>query len=186
MVSGNFRIAMIWRPAALQMRQNVVSCRSLVFLTNYMKNTSNNAHRLVRLFEQMRHQKAGRATARLTELGLSFSHIRALHLLATEPQLAMKNLAEHLSLTPPSVTALTRRLVQTGLVHRQSHADDSRVALLSLTDEGRDLLALLYQDQHRRMEQLLDGLTPEEQQLFLDLLERAVLSIRSDDAGSGQ
>lgn len=138
----------------------------------------------MRLFEQLRHAKHGAALRRMNELDLSFSHVRALHLLAPQPALTMKELAEQLQLTPPSVTALTRRLVETGMVRRQPHADDSRVALLSLTDEGHALLAQLYQDQVQRMERLLDGLTPEEQQLFLDLLERAVLSIRSADARS--
>ncbi len=137
---------------------------------------------MVRLFEQLRHQKAGSAARRMHELDLSFSHIRALHLLATAPALAMKDLAEQLHLTPPSVTALTRRLVQTSLVARQPHAEDSRVVLLSLTDEGRALLAQLYREQLERMERLLEALTLEEQQVFLDLLERAVQAMQANSA----
>jgi DNA-binding MarR family transcriptional regulator len=137
---------------------------------------------MLRLFEQLRHQKAGSAFRRMHELDLSFSHIRALHLLATAPALAMKDLAEQLQLTPPSVTALTRRLVQTGLVARQPHAEDSRVVLLSLTDDGRALLTQLYHEQLERMERLLEGLTLDEQQVFLDLLERAVQAMQSNAA----
>ena len=105
--------------------------------------------------------------------------MRALHLLACGRALAMKDLAEQLYLSPPSVTALTRRLVQTGLVRRQAHAEDSRVVLLSLTDEGQTLLQQLYQDQLQRMEQLLQALAPEEQELFLTLLERALQPMRA-------
>ena len=137
---------------------------------------------MLRLFEQLRHQKAGSALRRMHELELSFSHIRALHLLAIAPALAMKELAEQLQLTPPSVTALTRRLVQTGLVARQPHAEDSRVVLLSLTDDGRALLTQLYHERLERMECLLEALTPEEQQVFLDLLERAVQAMQSSPA----
>jgi DNA-binding MarR family transcriptional regulator len=138
-----------------------------------------NAHRLLQFFELMRSNRPGTAFVRLNQLNLSFSHMRALHLLASGRTLAMKDLAEQLYLSPPSVTALTRRLVQTGLVRRQAHAEDSRIVLLSLTDEGQTLLQQLYQDQLQRMEQLLQALAPEEQEQFLTLLERAVQSMQA-------
>jgi DNA-binding MarR family transcriptional regulator len=150
-----------------------------------MNDTSSNAHRLLLLFERMRDKRHSAAFLRLSELNLSFTHVRALHLLACSRALAMKDLAEQLHLTPPSVTALTRRLVQTGLVHREAHAEDSRVALLSLTEEGQALLKAIYQDQLSQMEGLLQGLAPEEQQLFLDLLERAVQAFQSCDRQKG-
>ncbi len=142
-----------------------------------MTQTTANARRLLSLFERMRATKMDGAISRLHALNLSFSHVRALHMLAAAPHLQMKDLAEKLGFTPPSVTALTRRLVATGMVQRQPHADDSRVALLSLTDDGRALLADIYQEQLKGMERLLDGLTPEEQAQFLDLMERAVSTL---------
>jgi DNA-binding MarR family transcriptional regulator len=107
-------------------------------------------------------------------MGLSHSHMRVLRTLAPDRELAMKDLADQLHLTPPSVTALTRRLVISGLLGRRPHADDSRVVLLSLTDAGRDLHQQLYHEQLQAMGQLLAGLSEEEQRLFLDLLDRAV------------
>ncbi len=142
---------------------------------------SSNAQRLLRLFEQLRGAKASPAFARLHALNISPSHMRAMHMLASVPALPMKDLAEQLGLTPPSVTALTRRLVQTGLVQRQPHHDDSRVALLSLTDDGRALLHDLYRAQLARMERLLEGLSPDEQLLLLGLLERALATLRAPE-----
>jgi DNA-binding MarR family transcriptional regulator len=144
-----------------------------------MPDLASNAHRLLQFFELMRSQRSSTAFVRLNQLNLSFSHMRALHLLAPGRALPMKDLAEQLYLSPPSVTALTRRLVQTGLVRRQAHAEDSRVVLLSLTDEGQALLQQLYQDQLQRMEQLLQALAPDEQELFLTLLERAAQTLRA-------
>jgi DNA-binding MarR family transcriptional regulator len=141
-----------------------------------------NAQQLVHLFEMLRQGRPSPAFLRLNQLNLSFSHLRALYLLAPDKTLAMKELAEQLQMTPPSVTALTRRLVQTGLVQRESHPEDSRVVLLSLTGEGQQLFNQLYEDQQRRMEQLLHGLTPDEQQLFLKLLERAIHTMREAQA----
>lgn len=145
-----------------------------------MEKLTTNAHRLVRLFEQMRHAKPDPAFQRVQELGLSFSHFRAMHALIAGRTLSMKELADALDLTPPSVTALTRRLVQTGMVSREAHNDDSRISLLSLTSEGRDLLNQLYQQRVRGMEHLLRGLSAEEQELFLGLLERAIAAMTKD------
>jgi DNA-binding MarR family transcriptional regulator len=140
--------------------------------------TRRHAQQLLQLFEVMRQGKSGAAFMRVNQLNLSISHLRTLHLLAPDKTLAMKDLAERLQVTPPSITAITRRLVQTGLVQRQCHPEDSRVVLLSLTDEGRQLFHELYEEQLCRMEALLQGLSVDEQRLFIELLERAVQALR--------
>lgn len=138
-----------------------------------MSDLNANALRLIQLFDRMRSQPPGPAFAELSALNLSHSHVRAMGLLAPDRTMPMKELADKLCLTPPSVTALTRRLVHVGLVRRLDHPEDSRVVLLTLSDEGRALYQRLYDDHVRRMEQLLAGLSAEDQQLFLDLLDRA-------------
>src|SRR5690606_27081105 len=88
--------------------------------------------------------------------------------------LAMKELADHLGITPPSITAIARHLVDSGLVARRPHAADSRVSLLELTEAGHALHRQIRAESLREMEQLLGALAPEEQRTFLDLLERVV------------
>ncbi|MBA3947880.1 MAG: MarR family transcriptional regulator [Herpetosiphonaceae bacterium] len=138
-----------------------------------------NARRLLRLLDAMREHRPRPTFAQLNHLNLSFSHLRLLQLLAPNHSLAMKELAEEMQITPPSVTTLTRRLVETELVERRSHAEDSRVVLLSLTEAGRTLLRRLYEDHLHNMERLLQGLSTEDQELFLDLLERAVQTLQT-------
>lgn len=144
-----------------------------------MATVTANARRMLQLFARMRAGHPGPAFLELKQLNLSFTHLRAMQLLAPDLELPMKDLAEQMQLTPPSVTALTRRLVQTELVHRTTHADDSRVVLLSLTDKGRTLHEQIGQEHTERMVQLLQGLTDAEQQQFLDLLERAVSALQT-------
>lgn len=139
-----------------------------------MSDAMTNARRMVQLFARMREARPGPAIVQIKELNLSFSHMRALHLLAPDRVLSMKDLAEQLQITPPSVTTLARRLVQTGLVQRVAHAEDSRIMLLSLTEAGRTFQAQLGQEHVNQMARLLQGLTEHEQEQFLDLLERAV------------
>jgi DNA-binding MarR family transcriptional regulator len=140
-----------------------------------------NAHRMLRLFAEMRDARPGPGFEALKRLNLSLSHMRTLQLLMPDRVLPLKDLAEHLQMTPPSVTAITRRLVQTGLARRTTHPDDSRVVLLSLTDAGRDLHEQVTQEHIDRMARLLQGLSDEEQEQFLDLLERAIEALRSAD-----
>jgi DNA-binding MarR family transcriptional regulator len=132
-----------------------------------------NAERLLRLMERLRPQVLGPAFKRLHDLELSPSHVRLLHILVGGAPMPMKDLAEHLCIKPPSVTSLTRRLLETGLVARQPHAEDSRVALIGLTADGRALHQHLYEERLASMARLLARLTPAEQETFLDLLERA-------------
>lgn len=151
-----------------------------------MSDLLTNARRMLQLFEQMRETRPGPGLVQLKELNLSFSHMRALRLLAPNRVLSMKDLAEELQLTPPSVTALTRRLVQTGLVQRSAHAEDSRVMLLSLTTAGQRLHEQLTHEHVERMAALLQGLSDQEQRQFLALLERAVNAMQQDAPAADQ
>jgi len=144
-----------------------------------MADLMTNARRMIHLFEQMRETRPGGAFEQLKQLNLSFSHLRAMRLLAPDRVLSMKDLAEELQLTPPSVTALVRRLAQAGMVHRSAHAEDSRIALLSLTEAGRAFHERLVQEHMEGMAHLLRGLSEQEQAQFLELLERAVHAMRA-------
>jgi DNA-binding MarR family transcriptional regulator len=142
-----------------------------------MNASDQNAHRMLALLERLRPQLLGPAFRRIHELQLSPSHHRVLRSLVQGSPLPMKELAEQLGLTPPSVTALTRRLVETGLVARRPHAADSRVALLELTAAGHALHDELTAEQLAGMGRLLSALSPDEQRQFLDLFERAVAGV---------
>lgn len=134
-----------------------------------------NAQRMLQLLDCMRaNQPRSPLMQQLNEWGLSMSHLRLLSLLAPDRSLSMRELADALNITPPSLTALTRRLVQNGLIERRPHPDDSRVVLLSLSEAGRKLHHDLEAERLDRMVRLLSGLTHTEQRLFLDLLERAM------------
>jgi DNA-binding MarR family transcriptional regulator len=146
-----------------------------------MEDRPTNAERLLRLFERLRPQMLGPAFRRLHDLELSPSHIRVLRALRGGGPMPMKDLAEHLCIKPPSVTSLARRLLETGLVAREHYAADSRVALILLTAEGQALHRQLHDEQLAAMDRLLARLTPEEQQTFLDLLERATAPVEAED-----
>ncbi len=90
---------------------------------------------------------AGRAIARLARqlehglevVDLSLPQYRILGLLA-EGSSASSALADHLTVSPPSITAVVDGLVSRGLVSRSTDLDDRRRVHLELTDPGRRLL----------------------------------------------
>lgn len=134
----------------------------------------NRAEHLALLFERVRSLYTLPAFTELMHLNLSFSHLKTLRHVAHNGPVSMKELAEVLHMTPPSVTALVRRLEQTGLLERCRHASDSRIWLVRLTDQGSTLMATIHRQRVQLMQQLIETLHPDEQQLLLDLLERAV------------
>jgi DNA-binding MarR family transcriptional regulator len=139
-----------------------------------MSESNNNPQRLLALMNRLRPLLIGSVIRQFRSMQLSHSHGQVLGALWHTSPLAMKDLADHLGLTPPSVTAIARHLVEGGLVARRPHAADSRVALLELTEAGHALHDQLRAESLREMKQLLSALDPEEQQTFLDLLERVV------------
>jgi DNA-binding MarR family transcriptional regulator len=114
------------------------------------------------------------AVSDLRQRGLSLSHVRVLHELAHSGRLGMKELAEQLKITPPSLTALMRRLAAEQLVERLPSPHDQRRADVAVSAAGVALLGRLQRSQHDHLVRLLGGLSAEERTLFIELLERAV------------
>jgi long-chain acyl-CoA synthetase len=90
---------------------------------------------------------AGLAIARLARqlehglesVDLSLAQYRILGLLA-QGSSASSSLADHLTVSPPSITAVVDGLVARGLVARSADSDDRRRIHLELTQEGHRIL----------------------------------------------
>jgi DNA-binding MarR family transcriptional regulator len=132
------------------------------------------AEQLALLFDRMGTLSRSPAFGRLVQLNLGISHMKALRHISLAGKMQMKELAELLHLSPPSVTTLTRRLEQTGLVERTRMPGDSRVRLLRLTAEGCELSEALRRQRLEIMQRLLTTLDAEERSTLLRLLEQAV------------
>lgn len=74
--------------------------------------------------------------------GLPFSRIRILRRLARTP-LTVKQVAEHATVDAPAATVAVNDLESRGLVIREVDPSNRRSKLVSLTDEGRELVATL-------------------------------------------
>jgi DNA-binding MarR family transcriptional regulator len=73
--------------------------------------------------------------------GLTMSQLRLMAALLQSGSLTVGELAEELSVRPPTVTGLTDRLIKQDLIERSSDPADRRVVRVDLTEEGRRVLA---------------------------------------------
>jgi DNA-binding MarR family transcriptional regulator len=71
---------------------------------------------------------------------LSDTQLAALTALERHGPMTPGELAGHEKVQPPSMTRVIATLVEAGLVTRTPHSTDRRQVLLTVTDEGRDLV----------------------------------------------
>lgn len=93
---------------------------------------------------------------------LTLPQMRLLFLLDRYGEMSMSQLAEALGRTLPTISGLTDRLVEQGLVQRATSAEDRRVIIASLTESGRELFENLSTAWVNHTRNLLEGLGDDE------------------------
>ncbi|MES2093285.1 MAG: MarR family transcriptional regulator [Actinomycetota bacterium] len=106
------------------------------------------------------------------DAGLSASELRALFRVAAEVSVTPKQLADYLDMTTAAITFISRRLVESGLLHRVDHPNDRRSLYLELTPLAHEMML----DIHRDFVALLEAATSE---LGADELDRFSMSLQS-------
>lgn len=84
-----------------------------------------------------------RAGALLGDLGLHPGQETILLLLDARGAQTQTQLAERAGCEPPSVTMMVRKLEATGLIGRTKSPEDGRAQIVSLTEQGRNLIPSL-------------------------------------------
>ena len=102
-----------------------------------------------------------------TETVLSDIQLAALAALARHDSMTPGELAEHEKVQPPSMTRVIAVLEERGLVRREPHATDRRQVVLTVTDEGRDVVQRVRRRREAWLAQRLQELTPDERQILL-------------------
>lgn len=106
----------------------------------------------------------------LDELGLRGGQEFVLAQLAETDGCSQSYLAEALSVKPPTITKIVRKLEDSGLIERCQDPDDARVQQVFLTEEGKDMIEPIEACWNRGEEVLLDGFTTEERLLLRRML----------------
>jgi len=134
-----------------------------------------------RFFELMKMvRKLGLDTHPLENVPVSPAQMALLDFVAVYPGCGVQDIAKGLGLTPPTVSVGVRKLEESGLVERKPNPIDGRSLQFFLTRRGQ-LLQRQIQDSHRnKIRRLLSGLTPQEQEMLLGLLEKALSAAGSE------
>lgn len=147
------------------------------------------------LLERMQHQVALFARrAEQTRLGgvgkARNSMDRAAYLLLNrldhEGPMGVKALAEGMGIDSSTVTRQVAPLVDSGLVKRTSHPEDGRAVVLALSPRGRMRLDEVRASRQQLMAVVTEGWTPEEREVFCDLLGRFNISLSAYLSTVGQ
>lgn len=127
---------------------------------------------LIALLRRLR--QVGPGLPPFEEVGISPAQLALLEWVVASPGCTLQEVADGLALTPPTVSVGLRKLEEAGLLARQPHPEDGRAWQFDVTATGVALWERVRHYRHIKAQRLLDGLTPEEQQTLLVLLERAI------------
>jgi DNA-binding MarR family transcriptional regulator len=95
---------------------------------------------------------------------VTLTQYRALVVLASRGQQSLGDLAEALSVTPPTASRMCDRLVKRGLVRRRTDRRDRRAVRVALTGSGRELVDAVTARRRVEIADLLGSVEPEVQQ----------------------
>ena len=101
---------------------------------------------------------------------LSDTQLAALAALEKHPGMTPSELAEHEKVQPPSITRVIASLEERGLIRRMPHSTDRRQVVLSVTDQGRDVVRKLRQLREAWLARRLRELTPAERAVLREAL----------------
>lgn len=94
--------------------------------------------------------------------GLSMPQVRVLTAIRDRGPLRVTELATALQVTQPTMTAQVHRLESLGWLQRREDEQDGRAVRVSLTPDGRALLASIVESRARLLDDGLDRLDPDE------------------------
>ncbi len=106
--------------------------------------------------------------------GLVPSHGDILVCLYRNGKMTMKDIANCIHRTKPTVTVLVDKLEKLGYLKREASDEDSRSTNIVLTQKGKDFQAIFEKISEELNEMLYKNLSPEESELIEKLLRKVI------------
>jgi len=108
------------------------------------------------------------------EMRVSPSHLALIDYVKRNPDCGIQEMAEALHLSTPTVSVSVRQLEKSGLIARKPNPEDRRAVQLFLTPKGEEIQKSIQAFHRQKFKILLEGLTPQERELLITLLEKAL------------
>ena len=110
----------------------------------------------------------------LEDSGITTPQLALLDWVAACPGCSVREIADGLELTPPTVSVGVRRLEKAGVLERHADPADKRSVRISTTAQGQGLHERALEFRLGKMQRLLSGLTGKEAASLLALIEKAI------------
>jgi DNA-binding MarR family transcriptional regulator len=122
-----------------------------------------------------RHQAVREGHAAIIGLaGIEYTILISIRHLATEKDVHVQGVADHLHLSGAFVTTITNKLMIKGLIKKNAHPTDKRRLSLTVTKQGAALLDRLAPVQSQVNDVQFDCLSAREFHALLEMVERLV------------
>jgi len=105
---------------------------------------------------------------------LSLSQMEILWFILKSSDCRVQDIADGLGVTPPSVSVALRRLEKAGWLERHPDPEDKRATCSALTKKSMQMMERVKAAQYKGIEQFLMGLTANEKDSLVRLLEKAI------------
>ena len=106
--------------------------------------------RFVKLFDRMRRLATEENPLQQADIPVSMPQLTMLEWVAANPGCQLKDMADGLDVTMPTVSVGVRRLEDAGLLQRQPDPEDGRAVRLALTERSQNLVESTRQFRMRR------------------------------------
>jgi DNA-binding MarR family transcriptional regulator len=108
------------------------------------------------------------------QIGVNSSQIHALYFIQETKGALMREIAEHLSIRPPSATSLIADLERLGFVRRSQDPKDKRAFRITMTKKGEYFIAHRLQLYAKNLERMITRLSPAERTCFIKALNTMI------------
>lgn len=110
--------------------------------------------------------------------GIGQSRLDILHQLYQVVEMSQTRLQKEVNIDHAAITRHLKQLETSGLVARRKSAEDHRITLVCLTDEGRSKILLYQNEKDQFIQQMLSGFQKDELIVLADMVERMNQNIR--------
>lgn len=97
----------------------------------------------------------------------------------------MREIADYLRVAVSTVTGLVDKLEEKKLVKRERSDEDRRIIKIALTPKGQKIYKFHVEEFSKLCRGMLIGMTPEEQDLYVELSRKIAVSARDNFSKNG-
>jgi DNA-binding MarR family transcriptional regulator len=107
----------------------------------------------------------------LLQIDVTMSQLKIMFILFVHGQIRMSDIAADLQVTLATATGLVDRLVEKGLVARESQPDDRRVVLCRLSESGHGMVSGIWESARNNTRDILRTLDTARLRMLTEVLE---------------